>query len=139
MQLRRFGNRLIARIDSGEEIVETIKQICKNNHIRTGWIQGIGAIDKASLGIFIKNTRKYELIELSGDYEITNLTGNISSLRGETHLHLHITLCNNSFQTFGGHLNSAYVSGTCEVYISSIEGNIEREFNDKVGLNIFKM
>jgi len=39
---------------------------------------------------------------------------------------------------FGGHLNEAVVSATCEVIIEKIEGSIEREFDKETGLNLLK-
>lgn len=39
---------------------------------------------------------------------------------------------------FGGHLNKAIVSATCEMVISIIEGNVDRYFDEEIGLNLFK-
>lgn len=37
MKLKKFGNKWVVRIDKGEEIVETLKQLCKKqNKIRFG-------------------------------------------------------------------------------------------------------
>ena len=41
-------------------------------------------------------------------------------------------------RVFGGHLNSAKVSATCEMIVDVSEGRIERKFNDDVGLNLFE-
>ena len=47
-----LGNKVIVRIDSGEDIVKTLKQLCKNLDIKLGSITGIGATDKATIGLF---------------------------------------------------------------------------------------
>ena len=39
---------------------------------------------------------------------------------------------------FGGHLNSARVSATCEMIVEVSDGRIERRMNDEVGLNLFE-
>jgi predicted DNA-binding protein with PD1-like motif len=49
-------------------------------------------------------------------------------------LHLHVALADTSFRGFGGHLQSAVVSGTCEVLVEVLEGYLKREFNEKIGL-----
>jgi putative two-component system response regulator len=82
--------------------------------------------------------RTRELSE-SIDMEISNLTGNISVKDGEVYLHIHINLSDISYQTLGGHLNSAYVSGACEIIIDVIEGEVGREVDPAVGLNLFKL
>ena len=39
---------------------------------------------------------------------------------------------------FGGHLNSAYVSATCELVIDVAEGRVDRKFSDEIGLNLLE-
>ena len=43
---------------------------------------------------------------------------------------------NNS--VYGGHLNSAIVSATCEMIIMIIDGTVDRKFDDNIGLNLLK-
>lgn len=139
MKFKRFGHKFIVRIDKGEEIVEKLKEFCKEQKIKLGSISGIGAINKATIGLFETKTKKYHSKELRGGYEITSLTGNISTLKGEVYLHLHINLSDSNYNSLGGHLSSAIVSGTCEVIIESIEGEIEREFREEIGLNLYQI
>jgi len=136
MKSKKFGNKWVVRIDKGEEIVQTIKEFCQENKIKLGSISGIGATDKVTIGLFDTNTKEYHSQELIGDYEITNFSGNISTMNKEVYLHLHITLADKNQQAFGGHLSSAIISGTGEIIVEEIEGEIEREFNEEVGLNL---
>lgn len=136
MKFKKFGSKWIIRIDKGEEIVQTLKKFCKKNKIKSGLISGIGATEKVTIGFFETKKRQYQTKELKGDYEITNLSGNVSTMNKEVYLHLHITLADKSYHAYGGHLTSAVISGTGEILIEEIEGEIEREFNEKVGLNL---
>jgi len=139
MRWRRCGKSWIVRIDKGEEIVAALREFCKAHGIVLGAVSGIGATDKATIGCFKVKNKEYVKKELMGDHEITGLTGNVSTMDGEVYLHLHITLSDADYHTRGGHLNSAVVSGTCEVVIEEIEGQIEREYDDEVGLNLYKL
>ena len=38
---------------------------------------------------------------------------------------------------FGGHLNSATVSATCEMVIRVLDGTVERRLDPEIGLNLF--
>lgn len=136
MNYKRFGNRVIVRIDSGEEIIKTLKQLCKNLDIKLGSITGIGATDKATIGLFDIKTREYRSTEFVGDHEIAPVYGNISTMDGKVYLHLHANLCNAAHKSFGGHLNSAVVSATFEAVIDIIDAEIDRVFDEKIGLNL---
>ena len=136
MKFKKIGSKWIVRIDKGEEIVETLKQFCKENKIKLGTISGIGATDRVTIGLFETKNKQYHSQELIGDYEITNLSGNISTMNDEIYLHLHINLADSKYNAYGGHLNSAIISGTGEIVIEEIEGEIERGLNEEVGLNL---
>ena len=96
----------------------------------------ISKIKGATIEFCDPKTKRYYPKELDGDYEITSLLGNISTMDGEIYLHLHINLADSTYSTFGGHLNSAVIGGVGEFIIEEIGGEIEREFNKEVGLNL---
>jgi len=83
MNFKRCGEKYVIRIDKEEKIVETITKICIENEIHLGIISGIGAISKAKIGMFKPEEKKYVSTELMGDYEITSLNGNISTMNGK--------------------------------------------------------
>lgn len=138
MEFKKFGNKYVLRMDKGEEIVETLKKFCKEEKITLGWLKGLGAVGKATIGLFSTKEMKYNSTELEGDYEITSLLGNISTMNGEVYLHLYINLSDENYHTYGGHLNSATISLTGEFIIEAIEGSVDREFNKELGLNLYK-
>ena len=139
MNYKRFNNKVIIRIDKGEEVVDSLKKICKNLDIKLGSIIGIGSTDKVTIGLLNTKTKKYQSKEFTGDHEITSLVGNITMMNEEVYLHLHITICNIEHKAIGGHLTSAIISATFEGIIDIIEGQITREHNDDVGLNQLKL
>ena len=100
------------------------------------YLNKISKIKGATIGFYNLETKKYYPKELNGDYEITSLLGNISTMNGEVYLHLHINLADSTYNTFGGHLNSAVIGGVGEFIIEEIDGEIERGFNEEVRLNL---
>jgi len=100
MEYRRFGDKYVVRLNRGEEILESLKKLCKDENIKLGRVTGIGATNKATVGLFNVETKEYHSTELTGDMEITNLSGNISQMNGEVYLHLHITVCDEENRAF---------------------------------------
>ncbi|MCX6671747.1 MAG: DNA-binding protein [Euryarchaeota archaeon] len=139
MIYKQFHNKVMLRIDKGEELIDCLKTICKTLDIKLGSIIGIGATDKITVGLMNTKTKKYQSKEFTGDHEITSLVGNITTLNGEVYLHLHVTICNVEHKALGGHLTSAVISATFEGIIDIIDGQINRDYNDEVGLNLLSL
>lgn len=139
MHYKQFNNKVIVRIDKGEELVESLKHLCKTLDIKLGSVVGIGATDKVTIGLMNTKTQKYQSKELTGDHEIAPLVGNITRMNGEVYLHLHVTICNVEHKALGGHLSSAVISATFEGVIDIVDGQVNREYNDKVGLNLLNL
>lgn len=138
MEYKRFGNKVVARFDRGEEIVEALMELCKKENIRLASVSAIGAVSEATLGCFNTAEKKYYSNDFTGTYEIASLGGNVSTMDGEVYLHLHCVLADINCKTVGGHLNRAVVSATCEMAIDIVDGEVDRSFSDEIGLNLLK-
>ena len=139
MEYKRFNSKIIVRFDKGEEILESLINLCEKEEIKLASVNAVGAVNKVTIGCFNVIEKKYYFKEYSGIFEIASLTGNISTKNGETYLHIHCSLANENYQTIGGHLNRAIVSATCEMVIDLIDGEIDRKFSEEIGLNLYKL
>lgn len=136
MHFKKLQNYYFLRLEQGEEIVAILQSFCEDNQIKLGFIQGIGAVNKAIVGFFDLSRKKYFSSTYEGDHEITSLTGNITEMAGSPYLHLHINLAGSNNIAIAGHLNEAYVSVTCEIIITVIDGSIDRFPDDEIGVNL---
>ena len=73
-----------------------------------------------------------------GDFEIVSLTGTVNTMNGEYYAHIHMSAGDKDYHVFGGHLNRAVVSGTCEMVIQIISGSVDRVYDEQVGLNVYQ-
>lgn len=137
MEYRRFSNTIVARIDRGEEILETIKEIALKEDIQLANLNALGAVGEFTVGVLKTKEKKYYSNDFSGDYEIVSLTGTINTMNDEFYCHLHMSAGDEDGKVFGGHLNRAVVSATCELIINIIDGKVDRIFDEEVGLNLF--
>ena len=138
MEYRRFNNTIVLRIDKGEEVLEKIKEVALKENIKLANINALGAVGEFTVGVFKTQEKKYYSNEFKGDFEIVSLTGTINTMNGEFYSHLHMSAGDDKGQVFGGHLNKAIVSATCEMIINIIDGTVDREYNEEIGLNLFK-
>ena len=138
MIYKKFNNKYIVRLNVGEDIVESVKKFAQEENIRFGTVTGIGAINKAKIGLFNTETKEYQSTILEEDMEIVSLAGNITEMNGEPYIHLHIALANSEHNVKAGHLNMAVISATGEIIIEAIDGYVDREFDDDIGLNLLK-
>ncbi len=138
MDYRKFGNTIIARIDRGEEILEQVRQLAHKENIKLASIQALGAVDAFTVGVFLTDEKKYVPNEFHGSFEIVSLHGTINTMDGEFYCHLHMSAGNEKGEVFGGHLNRAVVSATCEMVITLIDGTVDRFHDPQIGLNLFR-
>ena len=139
MRYKKIENKIFFRIEKGEELVEQIKILCRNEKVSLGKIFGIGATDKVVLGLFVTKTKEYVTKEYNGDHEITSCLGNVTEKNGEVYLHLHANIADINGNVNGGHLTSAIISATFEGAIEVSNGTVNRFFNEEVGLNLMKL
>ena len=138
MEYRKFGNTVMARADRGEEILESIKRIALAENIKLASVSALGAVDDFTVGVYNVDEKKYYSNNYTGSFEIVSLTGTINTMNGEFYAHLHMSAGNDRGEVFGGHLNKATVSATCEMVITLINGRVDREYDEITGLNLFK-
>lgn len=138
MEYRKFGNTIVARMDRGEEIVASVLALAEREGIRLAGIQALGAIDRFTVGVFNTETKQYLANEFSGAFEIVSLAGTLSTMDGKPYCHLHLSAGNEKGEVFGGHLNRARISATCEMVLQLIDGQVDRSFSEEIGLNLFR-
>ena len=139
MKYQRFEQTIIVRMDKGEDIVEQVKNVALKEKIKLASISALGAINEFTVGVFKTKEKKYYANEFKGDFEIVSLTGTINTMNDEYYSHMHLSAGNDQGQVFGGHLNKAIVSATCEMVIQIINGEVDHYFDEEVGLNLLKL
>lgn len=139
MKYQRFEQTIIVRMDKGEDIVEQVRNVALKEKIKLASISALGAINEFTVGVFKTKEKKYYANEFKGDFEIVSLTGTINTMNDEYYSHMHLSAGNDQGQVFGGHLNKAIVSATCEMVIQIINGEVDRYFDEEIGLNLLKL
>ena len=138
MEYRRFGDTLFIRMDKGEEIIQSLRLAAEKEQVRLAAVEALGAVDDFTVGVFDTAEKQYHANHFTGAFEIVSLTGTVTTQDGKFYAHLHMSAGDREGKVFGGHLNSATVSATCEMVVRALDGEVERQFDEKVGLNLFR-
>ena len=138
MEYKKFGNTFIVRLDVGDEVMASLKKIVETENIKLAQINGLGGTSDFTIAVRNHETRSYDPTDYKGRYEIANIHGNVTTLKGEPYLHVHIGCGNEKGEYRGGHLLRCVIGATAEIFITTYEGIVDRQVEDKTGLSVFK-
>ena len=132
--LNESNDRIILRVDPGEELREIVQNVCKEKGISAGWVSALGSSQKLQLAYYNLDTKGYETKDFNEHLEIVTITGNIALKDSEPFLHIHGTFSDSDMKVIGGHVNSCVISATGEVVIHIGEGAMVRLHDEETGL-----
>ena len=134
MEYRRFGEKVLVRIDRGEELFQQLEEVAQREGIQLASVQGLGAVE-----VFRVDRKEFVANRFQGAYEIVSLAGTIDRMDGKFYCHLHMSAGDAQGRVVGGHLKRAVVSATCELVLSLVDGAVDRFFDPEVGLNLWRL
>ena len=136
MNFKKINDTFIVRLDSGERVLETLKGFCTKNSVKCGYFFGIGSLDEAELAHYIVRNKKYTFNKYRQPLEIVNLSGNITMMDNGVYLHCHIALSDVEMESIAGHLKEGVVGATVEIVVVQLDSEINRKYDEKIGLNL---
>ena len=139
MEYKRIEDKIVFRLEMGEALMESVQKIAANENVKLASISGIGACSKIEMGYIDLSIKEYIFKTFEGNMEILQATGNITLKDGEPFPHIHISVANEECKAFGGHLNEATISATFEGVMTIMDHEINREFNEDLGLALMNV
>ncbi|UCG30311.1 MAG: DNA-binding protein [candidate division WOR-3 bacterium] len=139
MKIKRYENYVVIRLEKDEEIVTALKEALQRAGIEGGFFYGLGVGKNLQLGYFDAVEKNYTRKDFTGEYEFTNLSGNVSVADGQIMVHCHVTITDNEFQAFGGHLFEGLVPATLEIIVFPFSKPLTRSQDKTTGLNLLDL
>ena len=134
-----IGRVLICKLEKGDDLLESIVEICKKKGIQVAAIHAIGALSEVKVAYYNQEEFKYEEFKLEGRFEILNLAGNISLKDKEPICHAHLTVGSRDGKAFGGHLLKGCKVFACELFIYELIGPpLNRGFDETTKLPLWQ-
>jgi len=135
VKYRKIGEKIFVSLQTGDLINKSLTEISVKENISNAWINGIGAIDSVEVGYMDVVNKKYQKRNFNDNYELISLIGNITIKDGVPFVHTHITFSDTEYKVFGGHLFDAKITATGEIILTVADSNIDRQFNENVGIH----
>jgi predicted DNA-binding protein with PD1-like motif len=133
------GDRLLIRLDRGDEMMRVLRTVCAERKIEAGRVRGIGALRDVQIGYFDVERKEYARGRLTGSWELLSLEGNIALRDGEYVPHVHVILGGPDFECRGGHLFAGVVSVTGEIFVDRLPGALHRAMDPEVRLPLLDL
>lgn len=145
----KTGRLIVARILPGNEMIESIKEICKENKIEKAHINTcIGSLKKVTFAYAVSDSNyfykiKYSKpVEINGPIEFLGAQGIVAKDDdGNYQVHFHAQFSDETMKVYGGHLleHGNIVLATIDIVINEIiDVNIKRNYHEESGFYFFE-
>jgi hypothetical protein len=139
MKVAESSRRWLVRFDPGEELPRDLLALTASLGIETASVSGIGAVERAVIAYFDLAEKRYVETVLDEELEVVSLQGNLTLVAGSPFLHAHILLSRRDGQALAGHLMSARVSVTLEVFLDRFDASATRAMDPRWGLRLLDL
>jgi hypothetical protein len=122
-------------LSQGEETKKTILDFAARNDLKAASFVALGAFEKATVGYFDWQEKKYRPIPVDEQVEVITLVGDIAeNEKGEADLHAHTVLGRRDGSTRGGHLMESIVRPTLEVTLTETPAHLKRRMHKDINV-----
>ncbi len=139
MKFVKKDNKYLIRLFKDEDLISKLEEFATEENLKAGMLKGIGALKDVELGFYHLNEKHYDRKSFNDEYELLSLDGNLSYLNSKPLFHIHTVLGASDFSCVGGHLFSAKVAVTTELYFFPLDVRVEREMDEEIGLNLLNI
>ena len=122
MDWTRSGDDLFVRLDPGEEIHTSLREIAdKIGFAAAAITSGIGRTRDNTYG-HMSESGVYHRVEIAEACELVSLQGNIARYEdGSAFTHIHVTISDDEMGVHAGHLFNAVVEVVAEIHLRIME------------------
>jgi predicted DNA-binding protein with PD1-like motif len=138
MKSKKIDGGTVLVFDTGDEVVSTLTEFAKANHIAGAHFTAIGAFSDAGLGYFDLQKKDYRKNQVDEQVEVVSLIGDIALDKGEPKVHAHVVVGKQNGAAMGGHLLEAHVRPTLELVLED-SGTLKRKFDRESGLALIDL
>jgi uncharacterized protein len=127
-------------LESAEEAFQTISRFADQEGITGASVTAIGAFERAEVGWFDFDEKRYKPISVGEQCEVLSLAGDIATGDdGKASLHVHAVLGLSDGSVRGGHLMEGIDRPTLEVTITEAAAHLRRKKRPELGIALIEV
>lgn len=126
-------------LDHGDEVSAALSGFAKENSLKGSHFTAIGGLERATLGYFDWDTKRYLKIPVDEQVEVLSLIGDIAVEGSEPKVHAHAVVGKRDGTTRGGHLLEGIVRPTLEIVITEAPKHMEKRFDPESQLALIAL
>jgi predicted DNA-binding protein with PD1-like motif len=130
----REGREFLLVFDTGDEVASLLLQFAEQQKLGFCRFVTVGACSDVAVGYFDLKTKEYLPIKIEEQVEVTSLIGNMALYEGKPKLHAHVTVGKRDGTLHGGHLLSAHVRPTLELFLTDWPARLVRTLNTETNI-----
>ncbi len=128
----------MGRLKKDEDLFLGLSKFLEEHGIKSGKIEGIGAVSEGKVGYYDQFKKKYCEINIPEPMEVLSLLGNVSLKEGKAFPHCHIIFGNSKGDVKGGHLLEGCKVFAFEFVVTEFDGAaLVRGFDEETKLPLW--
>lgn len=120
--------------EPGDEAIAELTGFARERDVTAGSFTALGAFSSARVAWFDLETREYLEIPVDEQVEVLSVVGDLALRNGEPFVHAHAVLGRRDGSTVAGHLLSATVRPTLELFLHVYPEPLRRVHDEATGL-----
>ncbi|HJM18154.1 MAG TPA: DUF296 domain-containing protein [Candidatus Thalassarchaeaceae archaeon] len=127
MEFRRIGEDVFVRLDVGDELHASIRELSSHGIFSAAITSGIGRVRDTTIG-FLDSDGVYQKESHMEPMELLSTQGNLAPGPDGAFSHIHVVLCDDGHVVRGGHLFEATVEVTAEMHLRVLDSGESSAF-----------
>ncbi|MBL8030356.1 MAG: DNA-binding protein [Candidatus Doudnabacteria bacterium] len=128
----------ILRFSRGEEVFSEVEKFMQSEGISACVFTGIGATSEVEIGYYNTHLKDYRKKPFYEELELVSFLGNGCLVDNKPFIHAHGMFSRTDFSCLGGHVFKLVISVTCEIFLTKLEGKMERKLDQETNLKLLE-
>jgi uncharacterized protein len=122
----------------GDEVMSGLTDFARQNKVASASFTAIGAFSNATVAWFDDSKKEFKLNPINEQVELTSMIGNIALVEGQPAVHTHMSVASSDGTVRGGHVTSAFVFPTVELFMTVYPTALRKERDAATGLMLIE-